>query len=497
MVHHALRISEIVHEICGHLDPDSSPTWRSDLASMAVCCRSFQEPALEVLWRDMEDVEPLLRLIPDLQMLYVHRGGSWARSYTIATTQMTPIDWERFDYYARRVRSIDHKLDHSLCYDIFTQLASQRRGPLLPRLVEFAWSFLRGTRITVVELRPLLAFTSPPLRSLTLNGGEGTGMDDESWRHDVEFIQLLDQFVHSMPLLEELVLSGNLATLHVEFSRRLPNLRIIGVFPSETHWSLQEEGICSMASLQHLHSLSLLRCCVYRDSLPDTPSPIGFSSLENLFLSESKLTSLIYILDGLPVGRIQSIEAYTNADDPNEDEPRSLLIPVFERLSRFATSLTTLDLVLFARVYPSPADGSSNLMTFLGPLLSLRLLKFVHLGFDVAPEDGLIWADADIQRVACAWPHLVDVNFKIRTEGSSLSALQSFIDRCPDLEGLRFPQSTFTIRRYRSDGDTQDLSFGGRAPLSAGIDMGVLNQAFKWMLPVEVEVGSVEFEGVA
>ncbi|KDQ58328.1 hypothetical protein JAAARDRAFT_664593 [Jaapia argillacea MUCL 33604] len=64
--HHALQISEIVRLICEHLVPSINygHPWRSDLASMASCCKTFAEPAIDSLWKDMLDIEPLLALIP-------------------------------------------------------------------------------------------------------------------------------------------------------------------------------------------------------------------------------------------------------------------------------------------------------------------------------------------------------------------------------------------------------------------------------------------------
>ncbi|KAH7929860.1 hypothetical protein BV22DRAFT_1001794, partial [Leucogyrophana mollusca] len=67
---------------------------RRYLAAFARTCRSFQEPALEILWSELDSLGPLVRCFPD------HK---WSTSYEIEG----PIfeeDWHIFQNYARRVR---------------------------------------------------------------------------------------------------------------------------------------------------------------------------------------------------------------------------------------------------------------------------------------------------------------------------------------------------------------------------------------------------------
>ena len=44
-------------------------TWRPILASCARVCRAFSEPATAALWRSLDDIEPLLRVLPTVKLL--------------------------------------------------------------------------------------------------------------------------------------------------------------------------------------------------------------------------------------------------------------------------------------------------------------------------------------------------------------------------------------------------------------------------------------------
>ena len=75
-MHPALRIRDILHEICYHLTPPPSPSdWyfskrspqergRGVLFNTALTCRTFSVPALKQLWLHVPTIEILLELLP-------------------------------------------------------------------------------------------------------------------------------------------------------------------------------------------------------------------------------------------------------------------------------------------------------------------------------------------------------------------------------------------------------------------------------------------------
>ena len=57
-MHAALQITEISEVIYKFLD-------RPTLARLARTCRAFEEPALDALWKVVDGIEPVARLLPD------------------------------------------------------------------------------------------------------------------------------------------------------------------------------------------------------------------------------------------------------------------------------------------------------------------------------------------------------------------------------------------------------------------------------------------------
>ena len=68
-MHHALEIPEILLNIFGHCHPSLSSRYRATpdlrLSALARTCRTFKEPALDVLWENLDDLSPLVRCVPE------------------------------------------------------------------------------------------------------------------------------------------------------------------------------------------------------------------------------------------------------------------------------------------------------------------------------------------------------------------------------------------------------------------------------------------------
>ena len=75
-MHRALAIPEIVRTVLDSFHPDASfalvdknyclaaAALRSSTLNVALTCRLFSEPALDVLWWTMDDLIPLFNLLP-------------------------------------------------------------------------------------------------------------------------------------------------------------------------------------------------------------------------------------------------------------------------------------------------------------------------------------------------------------------------------------------------------------------------------------------------
>lgn len=65
-MHHALEIQEILLNILGHCYSPGKRRETADLPALARTCRAFKEPALDVLWEELDNLAPLARCIPEV-----------------------------------------------------------------------------------------------------------------------------------------------------------------------------------------------------------------------------------------------------------------------------------------------------------------------------------------------------------------------------------------------------------------------------------------------
>lgn len=70
-MHPVLQIPEVLLNIFSRCVPsgfsaESRKSIDRDLAALARTCRAFKEPALDILWSDLQDPSPLLRCLPEI-----------------------------------------------------------------------------------------------------------------------------------------------------------------------------------------------------------------------------------------------------------------------------------------------------------------------------------------------------------------------------------------------------------------------------------------------
>ncbi|KAL1671834.1 hypothetical protein EV122DRAFT_225880 [Schizophyllum commune] len=63
-MHRALEIPEILCIICSSAASADRPWRKGDVLRLALTCRGFLEPALDVLWREVHNLEHFLKCFP-------------------------------------------------------------------------------------------------------------------------------------------------------------------------------------------------------------------------------------------------------------------------------------------------------------------------------------------------------------------------------------------------------------------------------------------------
>ncbi|KAG9016044.1 hypothetical protein FRB90_003707 [Tulasnella sp. 427] len=159
-MHRALYVCELLRTIFDSLIAHNAE--RSTL-SAALATTIWLEPALDSLWRNLDDFKILLKLWPTDALT----RDSATRSYYRFIRPLTPSDWERFDFYGKRVRglstslgrpreSFEGRLDllhDTFCTDLGKSMAEAGRTVLLPNLLSLE---LQGSVCSTTQLGSLL-----------------------------------------------------------------------------------------------------------------------------------------------------------------------------------------------------------------------------------------------------------------------------------------------------------------------------------------------------
>ncbi|KAG2117637.1 hypothetical protein BD769DRAFT_1483731 [Suillus cothurnatus] len=86
-MHRALLVSEILLEVFMHVNRVLDPyalilsyremvLVRKSFAALARTCKPFYEPAMDLLWTELDGIEPLLGCVMRLHPIIYHGGGS-------------------------------------------------------------------------------------------------------------------------------------------------------------------------------------------------------------------------------------------------------------------------------------------------------------------------------------------------------------------------------------------------------------------------------------
>ncbi|KAF9225243.1 hypothetical protein BS17DRAFT_730527 [Gyrodon lividus] len=186
-MHKALCVQEILSNIfdrvCTDLDdPEWQPNLNPSLAALARTCRTFQEPAVDALWFQLDDLTPLLRCLPqDVWVLFATVQTSQQRTEVFGLRRpLNESEWGILQGYTRRIRvvasvtsstgQLEQTAVRALCYPPMTT-------PLFPNLRQIQWNdmspetfpFIRrlaGPKVTNLVIKNLASWGSAELSVL-------------------------------------------------------------------------------------------------------------------------------------------------------------------------------------------------------------------------------------------------------------------------------------------------------------------------------------------
>ncbi|KAI1788316.1 hypothetical protein LXA43DRAFT_1025836 [Ganoderma leucocontextum] len=391
-----LLCPDILLEILNHLQPgrrtpqDKKITrkrrlvCRQALLASALTCRTLSDLALDVLWRALDDIQPLLRLLPGHKRTFVLKP------------HIMPETWIKFQSYATRVREIGHFPNPERVHpSVWTFLAIKCEDlPLLPRLHD-----LDAYDLLLDDLSPLFLLLTPSLRSISLSVDEGGGWNSTASQVTVLVLQHIARVA---PRVKTFHMLGR----HCFTTRK--HLSMLQNFTGLTELSLGSDFgfsgtiLCQLSTTTSLNALTI----TISHLNPSDLQPLGdnFRLLHRLTL-RGALDDLVNFILACRLPLLDALILRVN--DCNT--PRKLT-PGLTSIYQHPDLPKSLTRIGFE--FRSGMIGRHQTLTqYLEPLLSFPKVEHCDLNFyNTAPSV----CDNDLIRLGDAWPNLQHLNVRGR-----------------------------------------------------------------------------------
>ena len=408
MAHRVLGIAEILGLIFENLQDDTQ-----SLALSARTCKSFLEPALDVLWKQVRSVDGLEKLMPKsmTKSMTMKIVGNYHSSITIFDTFLQIVDatsdWTRFDFYAKRVRIFG--INGTQQMRMHLKLATCRPGynafPSLHTLgVNGCGQFTLSMRLPGC------------LRMLSVHFGSG---ESASYNGGLYVLSAVSQ----TPSLENLVLDGlvnPMVLVHVASFKCLCSLDLSEVILSRSPRTIIQDGFRALIGMGSLLELVLPRV-LDMDDIPDGTVSRNLRTI-GIYGNASFLHRVIGILS----------RTVTHTVIIHADKTTSTSIP--EATEQWKASLdqlrnhcgASLRCIMF---FPNKLDRGSQSFEVLTPLLQIHHLE------NFRTSSALVLSDGDITAMATAWPNIQCLDLNNFRHDNSGKLLESIINSYSDSVG--------------------------------------------------------------
>ncbi|KAF9065924.1 hypothetical protein BDP27DRAFT_1424311 [Rhodocollybia butyracea] len=351
---------------------------KQDLLSLALTSKVFLEPVLDVLWKKMTSLQPLLSVLPETTLV---------NGQKMFLQPIAPSSWDRLRFYTSRVREFDE-------WEPYTENKPTVHYSVTPILTQKCLSSNSYT----LFLAPTLQEVSWPCYSV------GSLEADRNPDLGPSFAFL----VSKVPELKYLTLGGYTYSGLLCSLRCLRALEILEVTMLSESSYLEMDFIEALASLPKLTDLSL--------SLP-AGIVLDYTGVESGFSSLTKL-------------RVLTVDWKLEDDEPPLTDYYAAItriLPSFPFLQRLRITKT----LSFPELFPELNE--LQLWSIFEPLLKLKRLEHLHYSLP------LHLSDQNAARIACAWPYLEDLYFL--SAGDESTSPQSPIylaEHCPNLKQISF-----------------------------------------------------------
>ncbi|KAG5650610.1 hypothetical protein H0H81_011658 [Sphagnurus paluster] len=438
-MHPCLAINEILSNVFAHLFEHASTTeddWTEysqttiTLAALARTCRTFTEPALDHLWEVQVVFAPLVQCMP---------ADLWHIDPATATLkfirEIRDTDWDRFDFYARRVREMGRPYNGAMKPSTIREVDSDA----LAALAVYRPARLLLPHLQVLQCTPWSKAILPVIHFVA-----GDSLRSVVLRKN-DFLQA-DNHINALELSSFLLAlsyrSTSLTSLSIFFPSfwetrddgclqllsRLPKLRHITISPIfyDDHRDLVE-ALARLPSLEELFwpNVKLEDLALYTTYGGRFPQlrAFGFYTSEAAFvgpvLSSMQREFSQISVTGLPI--------YLNAPSQTAQLDLTCLPTHPARLT-----LTKIHIYMHLHLAPTIVVEGPGVAEVLAPLFALTNVREVTLEL----HELIALTDAWFADAANAWPALEDLTLVTHSSlypAATLAGLAHLARRCVQL----------------------------------------------------------------
>ncbi|KIM81022.1 hypothetical protein PILCRDRAFT_89306 [Piloderma croceum F 1598] len=432
-MHACLSIPEILTIICNQLvSNDELDVKNQDLASLTALARTshiFSELALNALWYGLPNLAPLLLCMPS-DLLDRQPGGG---KRLFLRRSIVSTDWSRFDYHAKRVRSLGflHRSEaRQITPDSEVLRAIRLSRPLAqlcPNLRHLNWSYVGYNDVQALE--HIYSLIGPEICRLFLEIGK---------------LDLAEtSLIRSIPVICPRITHLSICVYYRDHPEKSDHFRemiweTVCCYELVDFWSdlpVSQRALLHLAGMPALRKLALEVSgsdAFISLSLPQCPFP----ALRDLDLTGKMAPAF---LEALPSCMIEAIRINSIPTIDDVDFMARFFQVLHERCSR--QSLSRIG-VYFGTNFMQPYHPGIDLADMLQPLLS-----FVNLQDITISIHHLFRLDNNfVEAAAKSWPRLRSLKLGIDgydhrsmwggRSNITLIGLASLARHCPDLTSL-------------------------------------------------------------
>jgi len=443
-MHHCLHITEMQSAIFDLCQPFQEHDTPATLVNLARTCTAFKETALNVLWRELYLLGPLIQVMPDdLWTVEIYGVRSARKKVLKFTRPLKESDFLRFDNYAPRIHRLGWTAFPSnvprfvyVHEDTFQALESYRSGqPLLTHLRAFNPDLTEIHSLRAIKyMSALLAHSITEIRITWL-----VFLDD--------LPELYLRMANCCPNIQSLTIESlTSGKITPKFSSALQKL-ILALARLENLTLVIPSDKTTSNITHHLGSFTALRQWKTR-----VPSNLTTLRLHDLFTTkDGRFTSLCHVTfkartAELAADAITPLQCALEHLSVNIEGSYAPSVPSFSSLTtvidaitnhRCATTLTYLSLFgLPAKSAEVSPHSICNVFSSLFSLKALQTIEMKECWCTPALDDD--W----FAGAALAWPHLQVLNIHDHNTDTlpppvvTLAGLVPLIRNCLQLSDL-------------------------------------------------------------